>query len=299
MKIRYPDVYIIGAQKSGTTSLFNWIGQHPDVYANPAAKDFPFFTDETIFKNRLKDFQKIFQKASNKKIILGGDANLMYVPEAVERMFRLIPNAKLIAILRNPLNRAFSAWRYALERGIEKRAFYEAINTELKGQIFPLNSWLGRQMNYLEHGLYSKQLKRIYAYYKRENVMVLIYEEVINDPLKSIKDVFRFLDITESFIPEFRRENVTLGGQRSRLLSYFLYKNRPHGHPLWELLRILIPKTLRTRIRNGLAIYNRIPARLPSFPEDVRKLMEDYYSREITDLETLLCRRLDVWRAHQ
>jgi hypothetical protein len=299
MKIRYPNAYIVGAQKSGTTSLFNWIGQHPDVYANPAVKDYPFFTDESLYKNRLRDFQKLFKKAGSQKIVLGADANLMYVPGAIERLSRLISDAKIIAILRNPVNRSFSAWRYAVERGLEKRTFYEAINMELKGQNYPSNSWMGRQMNYLEHGLYSKQLKNIYAYYQKECVIVLIYEDVINDPLKSMKEVFCFLDITESFIPNFSKENVTLGGQRSRLLSSLLYRDRPHGQFFWDLLRILIPKPFRLRIRMAIEKFNRIPAPPHPFPEDMRKLLEDYYEREIIDLETLLCRRLDIWRTSQ
>lgn len=296
MKRRYPNAYIIGAQKSGTTSLFNWIGQHPDVYANLSAKDFPFFTDEEIFKNKLRDFQNIFQNAGSKKIILGGDANLMYVPGAVERMFLLIPNTKLIAILRNPVTRAFSAWRFTVEKGIEKRTFYEAILSELKGDIFPPDSWKGRQMNYLDHGLYSKQLKRIYSYYSKEGVMVLIYEEVIKDPLKNLKEIFQFLGITDLFIPDFTKENVTLGGQRSKLVSYFLYRRRAHNNPFWELIRLIIPKNVRTKLRLSLQKYNRIPLPPPPFPEDVKSLLKDFYSDEVKELETLLCRKLDIWK---
>lgn len=292
-----PNIYIIGAQKSGTTSLFDWIGQHPDVYANRATKDYPFFTDETLYTHRRKDFFKMFRNGASKRVILGGDANLMYVRKAVERMCTLIPDAKLIAILRNPVNRAFSAWCHAAERGLEKRTFLEAIEEEMKGKTIPPHTRDGRQKNYIEHGLYAQQLERVFQFYPKDRVMVLIFEEVIKDPAGEIKKVFRFIGVDDSFVPNFSIKNKTLGGQRFKILSKLLYKGKPHGHPVWEILRFLIPKNLRTTIRLKLETYNRVAAPKPSFPENVYITLRDYYSEEISRLEELLGRSFDVWRS--
>lgn len=290
-----PNIYIIGAQKSGTTSLFDWVGQHPEIYANPASKDYPFFTDERLYNHRKKDFLNLFKKNDSKKVILGCEANLMYVPEAIERMQSLIPEAKLIAILRNPVDRAFSAWFYAMERGLEKRTFSEAIEEEMKGKTIPPHTWEGRQKNYLRHGLYAQQLEGVFRFYPGDKVMVLIYEDVIKDPAKEIKKVFRFIGIDESFIPNFTIKNKTLGGQRFKILSKILYRGRPHKHPLWEILRFLIPKDLRTTMRMKLENINRVEASKPSFPEDIRRKLINYYKDEIVRLEQILHMEITEW----
>lgn len=293
----FPNAYIIGAQKSATTSLFDWLGQHPEVYANPVSKDFPFFTDEVLFNKRKDYFLKFFSQAEGEKIILGADANLMYVPDAVVRLHSLLPDIKLIVILRNPVKRAISAWRYAVERGLEKRTFEEAINEEMKGIKFPPSSWEGRHKNYLDHGLYFQQLKRVSQYYPDNKILILIYEDLVKNPNHLIKKVFRFLEIDESFTVDFRIKNKTSGGQRSKFLGKILYRARPQGNLIWGFFRLLIPSEIRGRIRLKLEEFNRVEKQsAPPVPDNLYKTLIDYYSEEISKLESSFNLNLQTWR---
>ncbi len=290
--MRLPDVYIIGAQKSGTTTLYDWISQHPQIYGDPLAKDFPFFSQDSLYKKGPKELAKFSKGAKPDQLILGGEVNAMFVKYGAKRLYETIPKAKLIAILRNPIDRAYSAYCYAVERLLENRSFEKAINDELAGCNY---SWFdSMQKDYLKHGLYAQQLKSILKYFSKEQIFVIIFEEWKKEPIKIMRNLFKFLEIDENFIPVMKVKNVTKGGCRSKLISKLIYWQAPENI-FGKFLKFIIPFKVRTSIRQKLAEFNRIESTKPLFPDTIRKLLREYYKNEIKELEEILGRKLTMW----
>ena len=290
--MRLPDVYIIGAQKSGTTTLYDWIAQHPQVFGDPLAKDFPFFSHDILYKKGPKELAKFSKGASPNQLILGGDANTMFSKDAGKRLYKVIPNAKLIAILRNPVERAFSAYCHAVERLLENRTFEQAIKEELSGYCYsPLDSM---RKDYLRHGLYAQQLKSIMKYYPKDQLFVITFEEWKENPKKIMREIFSFIGVDESFIPVMHIKNVTKGRYRFSFVAKIIHWQAPEN-ALGNLLKLMIPFRIRTYIRQKLSEINRTDAPKPDFPTSIRRLLKEYYKDEIRELEEILGRKLTEW----
>ena len=291
---RLPDIYIIGAQKGGTTTLFHWLSQHPQIYAHAYAKDYPYFSNDQTFHDGNLQFASFAKDALKDNLVLGGEANAMYAPLSIQRMHKIIPQALLLAILREPVTRAYSAYTYAVERLMENRLFAQAINEELEGLKYEPTDAL--QRDYLRHGLYAQQLREVFRYFPKERVKIVFFENLKADPTTELKAIFEFLGITNDFIPNLNIRNETKGSHRSKWLTKLTYA-RPSSEKLRKLGKSLIPFSVRTSIRQKLAEFNRIEAPKPEFPDYIRELLNQYYQKEINELELLLESEIPSWHA--
>lgn len=295
MKLRVPNIYIIGAQKSGTTTLYDWLAQHPQIYGHPLAKDFGFFSNLQNLqdKDKCKLFYSFMNEAPLGSLVLGGEASAMYAPSGAQHMHELMPATQLIAILREPVARAYSAYTYAVERLMEDRTFEQAINDELQGMRYEPSDAI--QRDYLRHGHYTKQLHEVLRFFPKERVKVVIFEEFKADPQSVLVDIFRSVGVVEDFVPDMTIRNETRGGYRSKWLAQFTY-----AHPSFQTLRkigkALIPFSARTAILRKLVEFNRVVAPKPEFPDAVRTILCEYYQKEIAELEGLLGRKITAWR---
>ncbi len=291
-KQRVPDIYIIGAQKYGTTTLYDWLSQHPQIYGHPLAKDYPYFSNDNSFHGGTDQFYSFVKNIPDNCLSLGGDANAMYSISAIERMQRIIPSAKLIAILRNPIDRAYSAYMHAIERAMETRDFEEAINDELCGFYYDPLDRLRR--DYLQHGLYAKQIKNLLHYFPKDQIKIIIFEELREKPHNILKNVFKFIGVNNDFIPNMIIHNETQGGYRSKWLARLTYAHQS-TQTIRNVIKTLVPFHIRTTFRKKLIAFNRVKAVKPSFPANLRPILQEYYSNEITTLECLLNKEIIAW----
>jgi hypothetical protein len=289
MDVRVPDIYIIGAQKSGTTTLYDWLVQHPEVYGHPLAKDYPYFSDDLTYADGYDRFFSFARKASNSQVVLGGDANAMYASAGPQRMSETIPSARLIAILRNPVDRAFSAYCYATERLLENRSLERAIRDELNG--YEYGSADSLQRDYIAHGLYARQLKKIYQIFDHTQVKVVSFEDFIRNPLEILRSIFQFVGVSDDFVPEMKVKNRTRGGYRWRIVAN-ITNRRPTSNVLRRLVKTLTPFSLRTNLRRKLMEINRTDSSKPELPEYVRSLLENYYREDLAELESIQGKKL-------
>lgn len=290
--MRVPDIYIIGTQKSGTTTLYDWLAQHPQIYGHPQAKDYPYFSDDRCWKDGASRFFSFVEKASPSQLALGGLASAMFAPDGPQRMYGTMPQAKLIAILRDPVARAYSAYTYAVERLMESRSFEIAINEELQGYLYEQKD--SNQRDYLGQGRYAEQLERVYSYFHREQVKVVLFEEFRADPKKVLADIFRFLDIDDAFVPDMTISNETKGGLRYKWLASLTY-GVPKNKVLREFVRAVTPFTMRTMLRRELEKWNRVPSPKPVFTLEARRLLTKYYADKNAKLEFLLGKKIPQW----
>ncbi|MGH7790959.1 MAG: sulfotransferase family protein, partial [Thermodesulfobacteriota bacterium] len=276
-----PNFLIIGAAKSGTTSLYHYLKQHPQIYMSPIKEprffafdgmkvDFCGPRDENLNRGTITEietYRALFQAVSNELAI--GEASPIYIynSRAPGRIKHYIPNVKLIAILRNPAERAYSSFTGLIRDGREPLTdFAEALRQE---ETRASNNW-SFFWHYKKRGFYYIQLKRYFDLFNREQIKIYLYEDFRDNSLGILKDIFRFLDVDDTFVPDVSLKHNVSGIPRNRAIHIFLAK----PNSIKSILERIIPERLRWRMRLGLIHRNLIKTPLRS---DVRKhLVQDY-----------------------
>jgi hypothetical protein len=205
-----PDFLIVGAMRGGTTSLSGYLELHPDVA--PATRkevhyfDLHFARGEEWYRSHFPPRVRRLARRALGRPLLSGDASPYYLfhPLAPERAAALVPDARIVALLRDPVTRALSHYRHAVGRGAETLPPLEAFQAEperLAGEEERLRadpaavSVVHRQYSYLARGDYAVQLERWFAHYPRERVLVLASEELFSDPADAYARTLAFLGL--------------------------------------------------------------------------------------------------------
>jgi len=188
--VRLPDFLIVGAMKSGTTSLAKWLGDHPDVFV-PESKELHFFDLE--WKRGVRWYAGHFDALPPDTLV--GEATPAYMAHAfcVPRMADVVPNARLIAVLREPVSRAWSHYQHLVAKNGERRTFEEILGIEMT--LRQDDSDIGYYFR--ARGHYIEQLTRITDRFPRSHVLVELFDELVLEPHEAMRRVCRFLDIEE------------------------------------------------------------------------------------------------------
>ena len=247
-----PDFFIIGAKKCGTTFLYHLLTQHPHV-EHAASKEMHFF--DALFDEGIEWYRRCFPTPrwkDGRRTITGEATPLMAHRRAPKRMAKVIPQARLIALLRNPVDRAYSDFQQVVSKGRETRTFDEAIGVE---KLRPLDKEgntsehegrisLDDNSEYLTRSIYVDQLVRWSRFFGDEQMLVLKSEDFFERPADTLKLVLDFLNLPE-WEPRAREVNPdkrNKGGYeqkmnpatRRRLEEYF----EPHNRRLYEYLGV-------------------------------------------------------------
>jgi len=242
-----PSALIIGAQRSGTSSLFNYLVRHPDV-RGPVTKEVHYF--DFHFRKSIRWYRGRFPY--RRKLRAGAltfEASPYYLahPLAPERAVRLLPEAKLIALLRNPVDRALSHYHHEVRDGRESLSFAEAIEREaerLAGEEERLGSdpeyysFNHHRYSYTTRGLYLRQLRRWTVHYPRAQLLVLQSEWLFRNPAAATAAVHAFLGLRPFRLPSYRPfyegryERALPEELRTKLVVYFA----PHNRELFKWL---------------------------------------------------------------
>ena len=221
------DFVIGGAQKGGTSALDSFLRQHPEICMPTTRKELHFFDREE--ENRdYKKYHANFKLKPQHRVIGEASPIYMYWETAPYRIWNYNPQMKWILALRNPVERAFSAWNMETKRGKEKLSFAEAIEREEARcrEALPLQH---RVYSYVDRGFYAHQVRRLFNIFGRDNVLVLFSEELRNEHQKTLRSVFDFLGVDSSFVPPeasvFEQEYAgKIDNQlRSRLIDIFRF----------------------------------------------------------------------------
>ncbi len=195
------DFLICGAQKSGTTAIYEYLRSHPDLFL-PDTKELHIFDNES--RNWTRDginaidreINHFFKEAPSSS--LRGEATpvSLYWQSATKRIWRYNPNMRFISILRNPITRAYSHWNMEIQRGRDKKSFVTDLQLEEDRcrEALPLQH---RVFSYLSRGFYSEQLRRLWRYFPRKQVLVLKQEELLLEPEQTMERIYRHLNISK------------------------------------------------------------------------------------------------------
>jgi len=300
-----PNFLIIGAGKSGTTSLYHYLKQHPEVYMSPV-KEPKFFAlegkkldfrgpNDDAHMNRksvtdLDAYRALFRGVADEKAVGEASPLYLYSPEAPARIRRYIPEARLIAILRNPVDRAFSSYLHCIrDRGEPLKDFAQALREE---ETRIENGW-GPIWHYKHVGFYSAQLERYFDTFRRDQIKVFLYEDLQDDPVGMLQSIFRFLGVGDARLPDISLRHNISGVPRSRLVHELL--NKPN--PIKSAFRPLLPAKLRKRLNHNLTGRNLVK---PQLSPEVRRQLIKAYSEDILKVQELIDRDLSGWlEAHE
>ncbi len=189
---------IVGAQKSGTTALDAYLRLHPEI-CMASEKEVHFFDNEAFFAQEPVDYSiyhKTFAPNARHKLLGECTPIYMYWHDAPKRIWQYNPEMKIIIILRNPIERAFSHWNMERCRNAEHLSFWDAISNEQQRcqETLPFQH---RVFSYLDRGFYVKQLQKIWQFFPKQNTLVLRHEDLRKQHSKTLADVFCFLGIEE------------------------------------------------------------------------------------------------------
>ncbi|MDP8957105.1 MAG: sulfotransferase domain-containing protein [Actinomycetota bacterium] len=243
-----PEFIIIGAQRAGTTSAYSYLLEHPNVL--PAlAKEIGYFS--LHYRTRSFEWYRahfpLLRKGGGRiSSATTGEAspNYLYHPLAAERVSSRLPEVKLIALLRDPVARAYSHYHLAIKYGFEHLPFEEALGAEAERlRAANLHESNDRQANryfrlaYIDRGIYHKHLRRWLTLFPRSQVFVVGAERLYEDPSGTMRDLFSFLELEPFDIGRPPRKNVLRYPRISPAVEESLRDlYRPHNRALTELL---------------------------------------------------------------
>ena len=295
-----PNFLIVGAAKSGTTALYHYLKQHPDIFMPELIKEPMFFSGihEGLFKGPTQIYARgkittidqyiaLFQQANGQ--IAVGEASVPYlyyhartIPKIIEVLDKHI---KIIISLRHPAERAYSNYLHHVRDGLEPLGFAEALEEE-SGRCRE-KWWWGYQ--YRDASRYYSQVKAYIDAFGRENIHVILYEDLKQQPQATLQGIFRFLAVDEQFVPDVsQRHNVSLVPKNPSLQDFL---RQPHI--VKNLLKPLLPMGLHKKLKERVIRANM--TRPPELDGAMRHRLVNEFREDIEKLQMLLGRDLSSW----
>jgi len=275
-----PNFLLIGVQRAGTTLLHRILEAHPEVYVPYRRKEVHYF--DWYFDRGVQWYEEFFpERQSGKKYTAIGEVTPDYIFErdVPARIHQLLPDCRFIVSLRNPVDRAYSEYRYVMRSNNEQRGFGEFLSANIET---------------VQRGFYSEQLARYLERFPRSAFLILLYEELVADPATQLDRIRAFLGLGRGWEdPEqLLRERVN-SSEIPRFQAAFAAA-RGFGA---LLTRYDLDWIVRLAKRNGIPQLFGRRASDRSMPEAARRRLEELYGDEIAILEDMLGCDLSVWRA--
>ena len=314
-----PNFFVIGAAKAGTTSLHNYLAQHPKIFMSPVKEPNYFAFNQSlpdfngpenisgsvILRDRLKrekyqfsvtstkSYQQLFSKAQSAIAIGESSVSYLYYPHSAQRIFQAVPEARIIVLLRNPVDRAYSKYQQFLRDAAEPikdfEAAIEAEPSRIKENWSP--TWF-----YLDRGFYYRQLKPFYDVFGADRIHVALYEDFVRDPQNTLNGMFKHLGLDPCLIDTTQRHNVSGDHMapraiwihdiffRPNYLTNFLQRHMPE-----PMIRVIRPYARKILLRKA-----EISEKKKMTPE-LRARLSNIFRDDILLLEQLLGRDLSSW----
>ena len=266
-----PNFIIIGAARCGTTYISSNLKTHPNIFLAPK-KELHFFDRD--YDQGLEYYEKYFPENESNQFSAVGEATpaYLYFEEVPKRIFHALPNCKLIASLRNPIDAAYSM-------------YWKAFSVDERTRAITFEEKLKRDQRLINGGLYFEQLSRYTTLFPRENLHVIIYEELTANPEEHFKQLFKFLNVDQEFTPPFLRTKVNSSAMKNSE-HRFLY----HAHRiLFKKLNLPFP-TLANLVENNFS------AKIPPMSQETRSFLYKHFKEDMMRLEEFLDKDLDSWK---
>jgi hypothetical protein len=290
----WPNFFVVGAVKCGTTSLYAHLKNHPQVFM-PDLKEPAFFADsikpvppdvlKTCCPGDLDRYQKLYQGARKSSAI--GDASPAYLwdEEAAEKIHQVSPHARIIMILRDPVERAYSHYLLKIQEGKESRTFLDALKQD---SVRDQSGWWEPRL-YIECGLYYSQVKRYLNLFGKSQVAVLLFEDLNRDPDGFLRKVANHLGIDPDLFDKSEMEKVHNPFKKPRFRSVLRFADFLGP----RIRHMLLPASVRWRIYNSSLLFDK---KRPPQCEESKELLRQIFAPDVASLEVLLGRQMPELR---
>lgn len=294
-----PNFIIIGAAKSGTTSLYEYLRQHPQVFMSPL-KETNFFAfngtkpdlggpSAKKFNNceviyRYDDYLALFNDLRNEIAIGEVSPRYMYTPGTAYRIKKYIPDVRMIAILRNPVDRAFSHFSMHKLTGYEPCATMAQALADEPRRI--RERWA--KCIYTPIGYYGQQIEEYYNYFDRKQINLYLYDDLLKDPIGLIRDILRHIGVNDQFTPDMSQRHNVSGMIKNPMLRLLWTKTAA----VRSVIGTRLSKDTRKRLSKFVTNREMLKLKLPA--ETHRQLIEEY-REDILRLQDLIQRDLSGW----
>ncbi len=272
-KGRFPDFLIIGAMKAGTTSLHDYLGKHPDIFTTDP-KEIHFFLD-SIYNNKSTEWYKS-HFITNKKI--AGTSPQNYTKchtkdckNVPERIYKHIPDIKLIYLIRNPVDRIYSHYREAQEGGYDPP---EGLNRFLSNY---------KNNHYIQTSRYFFQISKYLEYFSKKQILIIKSENLKTNRLNTLNKIFDFLNVekmTDPSLFEYSKNTAKTKQRKTTFGKIIVNKNL-------QFLRNIIPENMKTKLKNSYFINSLSKKNLKheTIEESLKNEITNYLKEDIVKLE--------------
>ena len=293
--MKIPNFFLIGAMRSGTTSLYNYLSQHPEIFMSEIKEPNYFACDDKDIDGvnhpyticNFKEYIALFTNVDQEKAIGEASHTYLYSSLAPKRIFDFNSEAKILVILRNPAERAFSHYLFLRRLGYETAESFEKA-LELEEERVKKRKGFG---HYIRRGFYFRQLKRWYDIFPKNQIKVCLYDDLQKDPLTLIQNIYKFLEVDPYFKPDISLKSHPSGIVRNKFL-YSLYR---YGQKKQKLIKKLLPSKIYLYLKKvGYYVLNK-SIKKPQLRSETKKKLIEIYKEDILNLQGLIERDLSNW----
>ena len=288
------DLFIIGTQKAGTSSLREYLIQHPELVSHNT-NELPYLTFEEEYQ---KGFDAIWSTYFlpnikwSSRIVIAKNVLAMYSETALRRLYDHNPEVQIVVFLRNPVNRAYSAYWYARRREEQNTSDpMSAIKNSINSQ--DLDSLKKFNVAYLEVGKYVKYLRKVYEIFPANQINIFTVEDFKSDTQGVCNDLLKKIGLTPIEIEKDRQVN-SAAKPRFPALAKILYSTFSGSRLLAQILPLKFRVWMR-RSKIKLARWNDVPFEYPKIDEDLRQWLIDFYTPHNNELGVFLSRDFSLW----
>lgn len=293
-----PSFIIAGVARCGTTSLYHYMKQHPEI-GFPTQKEPKYFSsiylqfphngigDNTVDKIIVKDKDKyfdLFSKLENFKAIGEASSDYLYFHEyTVDAIKKELGDIPIIFSIRNPIERAYSAYNNLVRDGRESLEFMEALKKE-KERIADNWDWMWA---YKGGGLYADAIEHFQNEFS--NVKVVLFDDLENEPNKVLKEIFEFLNVDSSLIVNSETKYSHSGKPKNAFIAMLTDRNNKIIYTLRRTVMSFVPRSLLEKIASKMLNKDDIPF-------EAKQYLQDFFKKDIEKLEKLISRDLCNWK---
>ena len=277
-----PNFFIVGTPKSGTTSLFHYLQEHPEVFL-PELKEPHFFScpevKNTYYKTKIVDSKQeyldLYQERESYKAVGDLSSSYLFNKETPKRIHQFNPYAKIIIVLRNPVERALSHYLMDVNLGY--------INASLSKVINNKDTFKQHYQEYIELGFYEQQIRAYTKQFPDSQIKVVLSDTLYANTAETLKDIYSFINVSTTFITDFETVHNSYTVPRFKALKSLVQSDG---------LKKMIPSGLKSGLKSLIYKTNAEKPKL----EVEKNLLREIYKKSIVETETLINQDLSSWK---
>ena len=282
---------IAGAEKAATSSLKDYLGQHPGILTHQA-REFTYFVNDDAYQAGLDTaLQQHSMSEPGDRRLLAKSVGIMYLPKAQQRLHEHNPDVKLAILLRHPIDRAYSAFHFARQQGWETLEDFEAA---LQAGVERFGGdWVkARACDYLNRSRYAPHIKNCFDTFGRANVHVFLLDDLKRDPAKLCNQLFEAMELPTNTSIDYSRKTNTTMAPRSNVLAQTI----SGSNPLKRAIKKLLPGNTAKKLKHAARRINQTDAVTPPLNEQTRQRLITLFDDDRRALAELIERDLDAWQ---